>query len=1075
MRSISLVACLLSLVGTVYSQPNKILVSPNQEVIPISEQRTLDVIKKYKRDRQPQYTSPRCYEQPIYGFQPEFYVPNLKFGFYHKDACGEWFVMPADGTLDTLYFLTGDQVGPSPLQWPGTMDSTVIFRILESNITPTQGPGVRPGPYHPPCASWGYFVSTNDPESGIAPFVEDATPPDSTSWVPTNLPPSGRDSVPSYPPFGSPLWGLSGYPVEHIRPRSTVRIVMNDLAPLVVHKGEVIFITFRIPSTVALDDSTQDTRFEILGSDEHQPYPARDWKFYEHDSELSNCAGIDRDSTRRGWTARGSLTGDTLAGASYDIWFSFTPTSNTPPRIAWVSAVHNTLSTDPQRIECVIFDCDVQDTAEAGVKNAWVEYTLDSATSNSTWAKASLTYDGGDNFEYMLPGVQPQTRVFYKIVAEDSTGESDSSDVYSYQVVDLESRGWYRIDTSFACVPAQIHSTGTAIDSSQWFIAPKDFNGPYLPHVGDDGTAGPFPITNGFVYFGDTMHYVWVGVDGAIALSKSATDTIDLNAGGFLTDKWDFPYPQHLSRSDTLHENNMPKAFIAPYWADWITKNDSPVATYGKVRHFDDADKSVVEWDSLGEFGPYSSGPADDIAVFRVVLNKTDYSIEFQYDNVGIGGLDTTDLVGIQCDSNYHPQPPGQFPPYAYYNRNGYPSETHLRNGLCIRYIPVLLTCCYSDGWNLVSVPGFYQGNDKAFLYPTSVGPAFTYNSGYTTTSFLENGVGFWLKFFGPQCIDAIGKRVTDSCIHVTRGWNIVGALSSPVPLSSLSSTCDSGGGISPAPVAYTYSGISGYQVATTLLPCFGYFIRSSCDGCIAVPTPPGSKVANHELDSFDKITIAEKTGASQTLFIGSGTFDPDRYQMPPSPPDAALDIRFASNRLVELYPDTWEPNRKYAYTITLNATHYPLTVRYEHPDKNDDQMTLTLKTDDGKFLALMNGGEKITINDARIKRLLLEVNQGVAVPRHFALGRNYPNPFNPVTRFTVEIPRTSRVQVFVYDILGRKIATLFNGEETAGYHTMEWEGRNDDGIMVSTGIYFIRMDVPSEKFSDTKKIMLMK
>ena len=288
-----LIISLLLTSSFIYPQSKKFLISPNQEVIPVDKGTTQKILSRFL-PKGTKTTSP-CDAKPMYGFVPDLWWPDYIFGFYHKDVCGQWYVIPADATIDTVYFLTGPSVGPGP-PFPFGGDSTVIVRIFQSNITRNLGPGSRPGPYRPPCTNWGYYINTNDLENGIAPFVEDATPPLESSWFPTNTPPNGTDSTASFPPFGTPLWGLSGYPVEHIQPNSLIKVVMNDLSPLAVHKGDVIFITFKIPSSGLITDYTNDTRFEIWATDLNGPYPSRDWKFYEHDSGPSSCAGTDRNA-----------------------------------------------------------------------------------------------------------------------------------------------------------------------------------------------------------------------------------------------------------------------------------------------------------------------------------------------------------------------------------------------------------------------------------------------------------------------------------------------------------------------------------------------------------------------------------------------------------------------------------------------------------------------------------------------------------------------------------------------------------------------------------------------------------
>ncbi|MBI1802861.1 MAG: hypothetical protein HYR77_00175, partial [Ignavibacteria bacterium] len=88
------------------------------------------------------------------------------------------------------------------------------------------------------------------------------------------------------------------------------------------------------------------------------------------------------------------------------------------------------------------------------------------------------------------------------------------------------------------------------------------------------------------------------------------------------------------------------------------------------------------------------SDAQSDIAVFRVVLNRNTGVIEFQYDNIGVGGEETTDgtLVGIQCDSLTHHATVPDVPPFNHFNRSGYPVETRLHDGLCIHYYPVVYT-----------------------------------------------------------------------------------------------------------------------------------------------------------------------------------------------------------------------------------------------------------------------------------------------------------------------------------------------------------------------------------------------
>ncbi len=94
-------------------------------------------------------------------------------------------------------------------------------------------------------------------------------------------------------------------------------------------------------------------------------------------------------------------------------------------------------------------------------------------------------------------------------------------------------------------------------------------------------------------------------------------------------------------------------------------------------------------------------------------------------------------------------------------------------------------------------------------------------------------------------------------------------------------------------------------------------------------------------------------------------------------------------------------------------------------------------------------------------------------VPTSYSLSQNYPNPFNPTTQIRFSIPNDSKVELKIFDILGREVATLVKGDFKAGYYTFEWNGKNDYGQRVTSGIYIYR--IVAGKFVQTKKMMMLK
>ncbi len=95
------------------------------------------------------------------------------------------------------------------------------------------------------------------------------------------------------------------------------------------------------------------------------------------------------------------------------------------------------------------------------------------------------------------------------------------------------------------------------------------------------------------------------------------------------------------------------------------------------------------------------------------------------------------------------------------------------------------------------------------------------------------------------------------------------------------------------------------------------------------------------------------------------------------------------------------------------------------------------------------------------------------AAPSGFAVSQNYPNPFNPATEFSIDLPSQAHVSLVVYNLAGQKVKTLVDGYMDAGVHTITWDGTNDRGEAVSSGIYFCR--VVAEGKAVTKAMILMK
>jgi hypothetical protein len=93
--------------------------------------------------------------------------------------------------------------------------------------------------------------------------------------------------------------------------------------------------------------------------------------------------------------------------------------------------------------------------------------------------------------------------------------------------------------------------------------------------------------------------------------------------------------------------------------------------------------------------------------------------------------------------------------------------------------------------------------------------------------------------------------------------------------------------------------------------------------------------------------------------------------------------------------------------------------------------------------------------------------------PSQFHLSQNYPNPFNPVTNFQFTLSKSGHVKIDIFNIVGQRVRTLVDKDMKPGVYVADWDGKDENGYSVSSGIYFYRMQ--AGEFSNMKKMVLLK
>jgi flagellar hook assembly protein FlgD len=110
-----------------------------------------------------------------------------------------------------------------------------------------------------------------------------------------------------------------------------------------------------------------------------------------------------------------------------------------------------------------------------------------------------------------------------------------------------------------------------------------------------------------------------------------------------------------------------------------------------------------------------------------------------------------------------------------------------------------------------------------------------------------------------------------------------------------------------------------------------------------------------------------------------------------------------------------------------------------------------------------MPGGDGTAVEESRV----------ATVPEEFSLAQNYPNPFNSSTVIRFDLPSSGMVQLVLYNLAGQQIATLAQGARQAGTHTLHWDGRDDDGRDLASGLYLYRLQAGGQM--QMRKLVLIR
>ena len=361
--------------------------------------------------------------------------------------------------------------------------------------------------------------------------------------------------------------------------------------------------------------------------------------------------------------------------------------------------------------------------------------------------------------------------------------------------------------------------------------------------------------------------------------------------------------------------------------------------------------------------------------------------------------------------------------------------------------------------WNMVSLPVSVANPSPTTVFNSALPNTLNAREGgqYVPKAILETCKAYWLKSSELATATVSGTPVTTCTAQLEAGWNMIAAPNCSLPLGAAQVAA----GVLIPNTLNQYNGT--YNVVSQLEAGNAYWVKAATAGAITLTcgnTALGKteEVFSADLSSFGILNFRTTEGYEKSLYFGGRLpegIDPESFSMPPVAPSVSgLDARFGNNRSVQ-------------------EASSEAMIRLSAPQ--EVQATLQRLSEEGQYgLALANGavwplkiGKSITIPYGQHARLVKMVQE---LPQSLFLSQNYPNPFRHQTEIRYGLPEDlTKVQLRVYDGLGRMVQVWDLGTQAAGYHQIVWDGKNQSGVPLAAGTYILELQAGSQRL--TQKI----
>lgn len=395
------------------------------------------------------------------------------------------------------------------------------------------------------------------------------------------------------------------------------------------------------------------------------------------------------------------------------------------------------------------------------------------------------------------------------------------------------------------------------------------------------------------------------------------------------------------------------------------------------------------------------------------------------------------------------------------------------------------------SGWRLRSLPVVLGTDERVQDQLHDVGELLLWaNDEYVPTDNPGAGQGMWMLYGGPDGEEVlVGDPLGYSMQILPAGWSLVGGLFDQ-PAEPR---------VAPEGLDFAMLGQDpelGYRPATQIEPGMGVWFHAAVPFTLTVVAAEIESAGQDP--GFDKVFASASlmaignsvagTPSINHVVIGGGDENPGQVPYPPAPPEYTTLLRLldTGDPSVALYSDTRAGAEGEFWFLDLqpggNLNGSGTVLSWN----SDDLRAITdvdwilyegLGFDGPVLIEDMREGGAFTVAGAEPRQFTVSASGLAAVdnddvPTAYALAGNHPNPFNPMTTIRYDVPRAGHIRIDVFDVRGKRVATLVDRVVQPGHHSVVWDGRDRHGASVSSGVYFSQLTADGVKFIDRMTLL---